>query len=82
MVLSQAIPPMLPPLAGVLLNPVKHPAIVSAMAVFDLAPHARTTVSDTIIAFAIWLTAAAMYLVVTITLSLAVRWLERRYRRQ
>jgi ABC-type amino acid transport system permease subunit len=33
-------------------------------------------------AFEVWLTAAAMYLVVTIALSLAVRWLERRYRRR
>ena len=81
-ILPQAIPLMLPPLAGVLVNLVKHSAIVSVIAVFDLTTQARTIVSDTFMAFEIWLTAAAMYLVVTITLSLAVRWLEVRYRRR
>jgi ABC-type amino acid transport system permease subunit len=31
-------------------------------------------------AFEIWLTTAAMYLVMTVTLSIAVAWLERRYK--
>ena len=70
-ILPQAIPLMLPPLAGVLVNLVKHSAIVSVIAVFDLTTQARTLVSDTFMAFEIWLTAAAMYLVVTIALSLA-----------
>jgi polar amino acid transport system permease protein len=81
-ILPQAIPLMLPPLAGVLVNLVKHSAIVSVIAVFDLTTQARTMVSDLFMPFEIWLTAAAMYLVVTITLSLAVRWLERHYRRR
>jgi polar amino acid transport system permease protein len=81
-ILPQAVPLMLPPLAGVLVNLVKHSAIVSVIAVFDLTTQARTQVSDTFMAFEIWLTAAAMYLAVTMTLSLAVRWLERRYRRR
>jgi len=81
-ILPQAIPLMLPPMAGVLVNLVKHSAIVSVIAVFDLTTQARTMVSDTFMAFEIWLTAAAMYLVVTISLSLAVRWLERHYRRR
>jgi polar amino acid transport system permease protein len=81
-ILPQSIPLMLPPLAGVLVNLVKHSAIVSVIAVFDLTTQARTMVSDTFMAFEIWLTAAAMYLVVTMALSLAVRWLERRYRRR
>ena len=68
--------------AGVLVNMVKHSAIVSVIAVFDLTTQARTMVSDTFMAFEIWLTAAVMYLAVTISLSLGVRWLERRYRRR
>jgi ABC-type amino acid transport system permease subunit len=31
-------------------------------------------------AFEIWLTTAGMYLVMTVTLSLGVSWLERRFR--
>jgi polar amino acid transport system permease protein len=81
-ILPQAVPLMLPPLAGVLVNMVKHSAIVSVIAVFDLTTQARTMVSDTFMAFEIWLTAAAMYLAVTMTLSLVVRRLERRYRRR
>jgi polar amino acid transport system permease protein len=74
-ILPLAIPLMLPPRAGVR---VKHSAIVSVIAVFDPTTQARRTVSDTFMAFEIRLTAAAMYLGVTIALSLAIRWLERR----
>jgi polar amino acid transport system permease protein len=79
-ILPQAIPLMLPPLGGVLVNLVKHSAVVSVIAVFDLTTQARTVVSDTFMAFEIWLTAAGMYLVMTITLTLCVSWLEKRYR--
>ena len=80
-ILPQAVPLMLPPLGGVLVNLVKHSAIVSVIAIFDLTTQARNVVSDTFMAFEIWLTAAAIYLVITILLSLLVAWLERRYRR-
>ena len=79
-VLPQAVPLMLPPLGGIAVNLVKHSAVVSVIAVFDLTTQARTVVSDTFMAFEIWLTAAALYLAVTVTLSLGVAWLERRYR--
>lgn len=77
-VLPQAVPLMLPPLAGVLVNLVKHSSIVSVIAIFDLTTQGRTIVSDTFLAFEIWLTVAALYLVVTLTLSGFVAWLERR----
>lgn len=80
-ILPQAVPLMLPPLGGVLVNLVKHSAIVSVIAVYDLTTQARTIISDTFMAFEIWLTTAALYLVVTVTLSICVAWLERRYRR-
>ena len=79
-ILPQGVPLMLPPLGGIVVNLVKHSAIVSVIAVFDLTTQARTVVSDTFMAFEIWLTAAGMYLVMTVTLSLGVGWLERRYR--
>lgn len=79
-ILPQAVPLMLPPLGGIVVNLVKHSAIVSVIAVFDLTTEARTVVSDTFMAFEIWLTAAGMYLVMTVSLSLGVDWLERRYR--
>jgi len=80
--LPQALPPMLPPLAGVLVNLVKHSAIVSVIAVFDLTTEARTIVADTFMAFEIWLVTAGMYLVITIGLSVFVGVLERRLARR
>ena len=68
--------------AGVLVNLVKHSAIVSVIAVFDLTTQARTIISDTFMAFEIWLTTAALYLCITLSLSLAVSALERRVRRR
>lgn len=78
-VLPQAVPLMLPPLAGVLVNLVKHSAIVSVIAVFDLTTEGRTIVADTFMAFEIWLTVAGLYLVITLSLSLLVLGLERRF---
>ncbi|MCX7325225.1 MAG: amino acid ABC transporter permease [Hyphomicrobiales bacterium] len=78
-VLPQAVPLMLPPLAGVLVNLVKHSAIVSVIAVFDLTTEGRTIVADTFMAFEIWLTVAGLYLLITLTLSLLVLGLERRF---
>jgi polar amino acid transport system permease protein len=72
---------MLPPLAGVLVNLVKHSAIVSVIAIFDLTTQARSIIADTFMAFEIWLTTAALYLCVTVCLSLAIHALERRLRR-
>lgn len=79
-ILPQAVPLMLPPLGGIVVNLVKHSAIVSVIAVFDLTTQARTVISDTFMAFEIWLTVAGMYLLITVSLSLGVLWLEKRYR--
>ncbi len=78
-ILPQAVPLMLPPLAGVLVNLVKHSAIVSVIAVFDLTTEGRTIVADTFMAFEIWLTVAGLYLLITLSLSLLVLGLERRF---
>jgi polar amino acid transport system permease protein len=75
-VLPQALPLMLPPLTGVLINLVKHSAIVSIIAIGDLATEARNLISDTLMSFEIWLTVGAVYLVITLTLSALAQWLE------
>jgi polar amino acid transport system permease protein len=71
---------MLPPLTGVLINLIKHSAIVSVIAVFDLTTQGLDIIADTFMSFEIWLTVAAMYLVITIVLSLLVSILEWRVR--
>jgi polar amino acid transport system permease protein len=77
-VLPQALPLMLPPLTGVLVNLVKHSAIVSVIAVADLATEGRNLISDTLMSFEVWLTIGAIYLSVTVPLAAVARWIETR----
>lgn len=77
-ILPQALRIVLPPLTGLAVSLVKHSSIVSVIAVFELTTEGRNIISDTYMAFEIWLTVAAMYLAVTISLSLAAAWLEHR----
>ena len=79
-VLPQAIPLMLPPMTGVLINLIKHSAIVSVIAVFELTTEGRNIIADTYMAFEVWLTVAGIYLVLTVSLSIFVGYLERRLR--
>ncbi|MEC9070703.1 MAG: amino acid ABC transporter permease [SAR324 cluster bacterium] len=76
-VLPQAVPLMLPPLTGVIINLIKHSAIVSVIAVFDLTTQALDLIAETFMSFEIWLTVAGIYLLLTITLSVLVTFLER-----
>jgi polar amino acid transport system permease protein len=77
-VLPQALRVILPPLAGLGVSLIKHSAIVSVIAVFDLTNEGRNVISDTFLTFEIWITVAALYLCVTVLLSLGVGLLERR----
>jgi polar amino acid transport system permease protein len=77
-VLPQALRLVLPPLTGLSVSLVKHSAIVSVIAVFDLTNEGRNVIADTFLTFEIWLAVAAVYLAVTGTMSAAVGVLERR----
>ena len=77
-VLPQALRVMLPPFAGVLVSLVKHSAIVSVIAVFDLTNEARNIISDTFMSFEIWFTVAGIYLAITVSLSVGIGVVERR----
>ncbi len=77
-VLPQAVPLMLPPMTGVLINLIKHSAIVSVIAVFELTTEGRNVIADTFMSFEVWLTVAAMYLFITCSLSVLVSYLEHR----
>jgi len=80
-VLPQAIQLMLPPLTGLAVNLIKHSAIVSVIAVFDLTTEGRNVISDTFMSFEIWFAVAAIYLAFTCTLSALVSLLEHRLAR-
>lgn len=77
-ILPQSVPLILPPMTGLVINLIKHSAIVSVIAVADLTTEGLNIISETFMAFEIWFTVAAIYLVVTVTLSLFVSWLESR----
>ena len=77
-VLPQALPIMLPPLTSAIVNLIKNSAIVSTIAIFDLTTEGRNIIADTFMSFEIWFTVAAIYLVLTLSLSALVGVMERR----
>ena len=79
-ILPQAVSLMLPPLTGILVNLIKHSAILSFVAVFELTTEARNLIADTFLSFEVWFVVGGMYLVMTISLSSLVALLERRIR--
>ncbi|MEM7547644.1 MAG: amino acid ABC transporter permease [Pseudomonadota bacterium] len=80
-VLPQAVPIMAPPMTSAVVNLIKNSAIVSTIAIFDLTNEGRNVIADTFLSFEIWLTIAAIYLSLTISLSAVAARLESRARR-
>ena len=78
-VLPQSVRFMLPPLTGEAVNMIKSSAIVSVIAVAELTTIGRNIISDTYMSFEIWFTIAAVYLVVTLILSVGSSYVERYY---
>lgn len=80
-VLPQSVPLILPPMTNLAINLIKHSAIVSVIAIFDLANEGRNIISETFMVFEVWFTVALIYLVITTTLSFIATALERRFAR-
>ena len=78
-VLPQAIRRMLPPLAGQAISLVKDSALVSTIAIYDLTMKGQEIIAETYLVFEIWFTIAAIYLIITATLSVVVNILEKRF---
>ena len=78
-VLPQSVKFLLPPMTGEAVHLIKSSAIVSVIAVVEMTTVGRNIISDTYLSFEIWFTIAAVYLVVTLALSLAVSQMEKRY---
>lgn len=77
-ILPQVVKQTLPSLTNEVISLVKNTSIVSVMAIFDLTTEGRNIVSDTAMPFEIWFTVAAIYLLLTLTLSAIAAWLEQR----
>ncbi len=78
-VLPQSVRFMLPPMTGEAVNMIKSSAIVSVIAVAELTTMGRNIISDTYMSFEIWFTIAAVYMAVTLILSIGVSYVEKRY---
>ena len=78
-ILPQSIKFMLPPITGEVVHVIKSSAIVSVIAVGELTTFGRNIISDTYMSFEIWFTVAAVYMAVTLTLSIGVSYVEKHY---
>ena len=77
-ILPQALHTTLPPMAGQLINLIKDSSLVSVIAITDLTKAGREVVNSTFSPFEVWFTVAAMYLLITGSLSYAINRLEKR----
>ncbi len=81
-ILPQAVQKILPPLAGQFISTIKDSAIVSVISIQELTFQGMELMSTTYLTFEIWITITAMYLILTLSFSLAVERLEIRMRRK
>lgn len=79
-ILPQAIRRVLPPLTSQGISLIKDSALVSTIAVYELTMQGRSIIAETFLTFEIWFTVAAIYLVITVTLSFIVYIMENRFK--
>lgn len=77
-IIPQALPLILPPLTSLLISLIKHSAIVSVIAVSELTTEGLNLIADTFMAFEVWFIIAGIYLVLTVSLSVAISLFERK----
>ena len=81
-VLPQALPLMLPPLANLFVSLIKHSSIVTIIAIADLTDTARNLAAETFLTFEIWLTVGAMYVMICFPLARLISSWESRLRQK
>ncbi len=79
-ILPQAIRRILPPLTSQAVSLIKDSSLVSVIAIYEMTMYANEIASETFLVFEIFFTIAAIYLLLTITLSQIVNYFEKRYR--
>jgi len=77
-IIPQAIRTVLPPLTSQAISLVKDSALVSTIAIYDLTMQAQSLIAESYLTFEIWFTVAAMYLSITLFLSIVVGIMEKR----
>jgi len=78
-ILPQAFKRIMPPLAGQFISLIKDSSLVSIIAITDLTKAGREISTSTFATFEAFFTIAGMYLVLTLSLSMLVRYIERRF---
>jgi polar amino acid transport system permease protein len=79
-ILPQAVRHVIPPLTSQAISLVKDSALVSTIAIYDLSMQAQAIISETYLVFEIWFAVAAVYLVITLSLSVTVAFMEKKLR--
>jgi len=80
-ILPLAAQRILPPLAGQFISTIKDSAIVSVISIQELTFQGMELMSATYLTFEVWITITALYLVLTLSLSIGVERLENYLRR-
>ncbi len=78
-VLPQALRSMTPPLVSQAVSLIKDSALVSTIAIYDLTMKGQEIIAETYLVFELWFTIAAIYLLLTLSLSLFTQVLEKRF---
>lgn len=71
-IVPQAVRRVLPPLTGVGVTLIKDSSLASTIAIYELTQQGNIVASDTFMVFEVWFTVAAIYLAITLPLSLLV----------
>ena len=79
-ILPQAIRRIIPPLTSQAVSLVKDSALVSTIAIYDLTMRGQAIIAETFLVFEIWFTVAALYLIITLILSLTVFYMEKKFK--
>lgn len=78
-ILPQALRKTLPPLVSQGVSLIKDSALVSTIAIYDLTMRGQAIVAETFLSFEIWFSVAALYLILTTSLSLLSKKLEQKH---
>ncbi|MCU0538996.1 MAG: amino acid ABC transporter permease [Desulfobacterales bacterium] len=77
-ILPQAIRRILPPLAGEFISLIKDSSLLGIIAIRELTKATREIVTVSLQAFEMWFICALLYLILTFSLSMCVKYLERK----
>lgn len=77
-ILPQAIRRIMPPLTSQAISLIKDSSLVSVIAVYEMTMQANAIVAETFLVFEVYFAIAAIYLIMTISLSQVVSFMEKR----